>query len=660
MKCIIYCVFACIIIPCLTYKTHLNGTLQYTAVENIVWVSDSDSEYDLHTKVGRTISDVLDLKIDQVNDKLCNEIKKDLSIVDSCQLFHDELKIKLRDSYILDQLDEMANDERLSVGKLTNERVVVDYFSPNVGKMLHMGHIRSLVIGQSLSNLLEFSGSKVFRRNHVGDFGLQCGILMRYLMEYDVRMMEALDVENLPVDRAVKEERKYLGFKIPEVEQDYRERTLHLPLPKFTDNLILSTIDSYYKLAYDKFTEDEEFCRRARYESMLLQNSKSQGQKQWEKLRETCVAHYDDMAYFYYMNGLKTIPESYYNNLADKLIKKLVRQKKAKEEGKEVMINIPDLDSENQEHVDLDDPYDGSKNGVNDEDDGGLHGYGVTEGAESKESDSANKAVLKTAEGSLTYMATDLAALSHRVNWNKPDRIIYVTESNQRPHFEKLYKISKKLNMLNGCRMEHVGFGQVRLEGLGKLRSRSGNKCSLVDITRQVVKLVGDEIVKRGDYLELKRPILSRKIGVGSMIFSDLSVERHSGYNFSLERLMNQGNNGLVTILYAYVRCLSILKKTEQLEQLDKREFRTASERSLGRALLGFENSILSALAMREPHRVCKYLKALAKAFSRFYEETHVIEDNKVHSLSVKLVKLTSRVIEESLKILNIQTVQHL
>ncbi|UKK00765.2 arginyl-tRNA synthetase [Theileria orientalis] len=644
MKCIIFCVFTCIIIPCLAYKTHLNGTLQYTAVENIVWVSDSDSEFDLHTKVGRSISEVLDLKIDQVNDKLCNEIKKDLSIVDSCQLLHDELKVKLRDSYILDQLDEMANDERLSVGKLTNERVVVDYFSPNVGKMLHMGHIRSLVIGQSLSNLLEFSGSKVFRRNHVGDFGLQCGILMRYLMEYDVRMMEALDVENLPRDRATKEERKILGFVIPEIEQDYRDRTLHLPLPTFTDNLILSTIDSYYKLAYDKFNEDEEFCRRARYEAMLLQNSKSQGQKEWEKLRDTCVGHYDDMACFYYMNGLKTIPESYYKNVADKLIKKLVTEKKAKEEGKEVIINIPDLDCENEEQDDL----------------GGIDGEQVTECTESKDSDSVNKAVLKTAEGSLTYMATDLAALSHRVNWNKPDRIIYVTDSNQRPHFEKLYKISKKLNMLNGCKMEHVGFGQVGLEGVGKLRSRSGKNCSLVDITKQVVKLVGDELVKRGDYLELKRPILSRKIGVGSMIFSDLSVERESGYNFSVERLMNQGNNGLISILYAYVRCLSILKKTEQLDSLEKREFRNTSERNLGRALLGFENAILSALAMREPHRVCKYLRALSKAFSRFYEDTHVIEDNKVYSLSVKLVKLTSRVIEESLKILNIQTVQHL
>ncbi|BAM39516.1 arginyl-tRNA synthetase [Theileria orientalis strain Shintoku] len=643
MKCVICCVFTCIIIPCLAYKTHLNGTLQFTSVENIVWVTDSDPEFDLHTKVGRTISDVLDLKIDQVNDRLCNEIKKDLSIVDSCQISHDELKVKLRDSYLLDKLDEMEKDERLSVGKLTNEKVVVDYFSPNVGKMLHMGHIRSLVIGQSLSNLLEFSGSKVCRRNHVGDFGLQCGILMRYLMEYDVRMMEALEVESLPRDRAIKEERKYFGFKIPEMEEDYRERTLHLPLPTFSDNLILSTVDSYYKLACNKFTEDEEFCRRARHEAMLLQNSKSQGQKQWEKLRNTCVGHYEDMAYFYYMDGLKTIPESYYKNVADELISKLVRENKAREEGKEVLVNIPGLYRESEEQEDLDD-LDGEE----------------SEAAESEDSDSVNKAVLRTAEGSLTYMATDLAALSHRVSWNKPDRVIYVTESNQRPHFKKLYKIAKKLDMLNGCKVEHVGFGQVRLEGAGKLRSRSGSKCSLVDITKQVVKLVGDEIVKRGDYLELKRPLLSRKIGVGSMIFSDLSVERHSGYNFSLERLMNQGNNGLIAILYAYVRCLSLLKKTEQLEPLEKREFRNASERNLGRSLLGFENTVLSAVATREPHRVCRYLRALCKAFSRFYEDTQVIEDGKAYSLSVRLVKLTSRVIEEALKILNIQPVQHL
>lgn len=135
--------------------------------------------------------------------------------------------------------------------------------------------------------------------------------------------------------------------------------------------------------------------------------------------------------------------------------------------------------------------------------------------------------------------------------------------------------------------MEHVGFGQICLEGSGKIRSRTGNTCTLDDITRQVVKLVTDHMVKRGDYLQLKSPVLSRKIGifivipilyiifinkycvgVGSILFSDLSVEPKSGYNFSIERLMNQGYNLLISILYSYVRCQSILKRCESLPQI--------------------------------------------------------------------------------------------
>ncbi|XP_953751.1 arginyl-tRNA synthetase, putative [Theileria annulata] len=569
------------------------------------------------------------------------KIKKELSTVGGCKITHDTLNIKLRDQYIIDQLNVMSESDRLNVGKLTDETVLVDYFSPNVGKNLHMGHIRSLGLGQAISNLLDFSGSKVIRRNHVGDFGLQSGIIMRYIIEYDTRAMEALNPATC--NRSFMRELfryQQIGFSPLEYSYEYNTKNLTLSFPLFAYGLVVDTIDDYYKLAFEKFSSDQEFARRAKIETYLLQNEKSFANPQWENVNHISLVQYNDILDYYYIKGLKNIPESLYKNVTNRLIEELIKEKKVDQNDKEVVYTISKSSKQ----------------------------HNKPDNSDNVEVKKEDKTVLRTREGSLTYMATDLGALSHRIGWNKPDRIIYVTENNQKSHFQKLYtiiyvqlyKIAKKLNILKTCKMEHVGFGQIGLEGTGKIRSRTGNTCTIKDITKQVVELVTEKFVKRGDYLRLKHPIAARKIGVGSILFSDLSVEPKSGYNFSIERLMNQGYNLLIAILYSYVRSKSILERCESLPQIPSNEFRNEYERKLGMLLLGFENMIAASISMREPHRVCKYLTNLSKGFNQFYEKTPVIVDDKVNSLSYKLVKMTSKAIEIGLDILNIQTVKQL
>eukprot|EP00375_Theileria_parva_P003859 XP_766545.1 arginyl-tRNA synthetase [Theileria parva strain Muguga] len=639
MICIIFVIF---INFCTAFNGNVNKSLQFTNLENIVFVSELDGEFDLHTKVARTISDLLNLNLDQTNERLSYEIKKELSTVGACKITHDCLNIKLRDEYIIDQLNLMSESDRLNVGKLTDETVLVDYFSPNVGKNLHMGHIRSLGIGQAISNLLHFSGSKVIRRNHVGDFGLHSGIIMRYIIEYDTRAMEALNPATCDSVRLRETTRQLVaGFSPLNFSHDYNVKNLTLPYPTFAYGLVLETMDDYYKLAFEKFSSDQEFAKRAKIETCLLQNEKSFAFPQWQNVTKVSLAKYNDLLDYFYIKGLKNIPESLYKNVTNRFINELIKDNQVKQNDKEVVYTIPKSSK-------TDDNTDSTENTRNSD---SAEGVGVK---------NEDKTVLITREGSLTYMSTDLGALSYRVNWHKPDRIIYVTENNQKSHFKKLYKISKKLKLLKKCKMEHVGFGQICLEGSGKIRSRTGNTCTLDDITRQVVKLVTDHMVKRGDYLQLKSPVLSRKIGVGSILFSDLSVEPKSGYNFSIERLMNQGYNLLISILYSYVRCQSILKRCESLPQIPSNEFRNEYERKLGLVLLGFENIIATSISLREPHRVCKYLTNLSREFNQFYEKTPVIADDKVNSLSLKLVKITSRAIEIGLGILNIQTVKRL
>ncbi len=95
------------------------------------------------------------------------------------------INITLSSEWIANSLDTIRGDERLGIGKKENPvRVVVDYSGPNMAKQMHVGHLRSTIIGDTLANLLTFLGDEVIRQNHIGDWGTQFGMLIAYLEEF--------------------------------------------------------------------------------------------------------------------------------------------------------------------------------------------------------------------------------------------------------------------------------------------------------------------------------------------------------------------------------------------------------------------------------------------------------------------------------------------
>ncbi|TVQ20858.1 MAG: arginine--tRNA ligase [Leptolyngbya sp. DLM2.Bin15] len=94
------------------------------------------------------------------------------------------INLKLRTDYLQDQLRQMHQSDRLGVAPTpTPQRVIVDFSSPNIAKEMHVGHLRTTIIGDSLARLLEFRGHDVLRLNHVGDWGTQFGMLITHLRD---------------------------------------------------------------------------------------------------------------------------------------------------------------------------------------------------------------------------------------------------------------------------------------------------------------------------------------------------------------------------------------------------------------------------------------------------------------------------------------------
>ena len=89
------------------------------------------------------------------------------------------INITIKPLYIAQQIQSIHQDERLGVQKVTNQQnIVVDFSSPNIAKEMHVGHLRSTIIGDSIARILEFRGYQVLRLNHVGDWGTQFGMLI--------------------------------------------------------------------------------------------------------------------------------------------------------------------------------------------------------------------------------------------------------------------------------------------------------------------------------------------------------------------------------------------------------------------------------------------------------------------------------------------------
>jgi arginyl-tRNA synthetase len=155
------------------------------------------------------------------------------------------INLKYKASYLNTQLAAMQQDDRLGIPPVSQaQRVVVDFSSPNIAKEMHVGHLRSTIIGDSIARVLEFQGHDVLRLNHVGDWGTQFGMLITYLREVAPEALVTADA------------------------------------------IDLGDLVAFYKKAKARFDEDEAFQLTAREEVVKLQSGDADSRKAWQLLCE--------------------------------------------------------------------------------------------------------------------------------------------------------------------------------------------------------------------------------------------------------------------------------------------------------------------------------------------------------------------------------------
>lgn len=184
------------------------------------------------------------------------KIVEELDLIDVCQTVEVSgpgfINLTLKDARIAAEATAMAADSRLGVPLQEPQRIPIDYSAPNVAKEMHVGHLRTTVVGDALARTLEHLGHHVLRQNHIGDWGTPFGMLIEHLLDVGEGSEDAHLIETDP--------------------------------------------NSFYRAARTKFDADDRFASRARARVVALQSGDGQTLRLWRELVELSK-HYFNRIY---------------------------------------------------------------------------------------------------------------------------------------------------------------------------------------------------------------------------------------------------------------------------------------------------------------------------------------------------------------------------
>ncbi|XP_078041342.1 arginine--tRNA ligase-like protein [Augochlora pura] len=468
------------------------------------------------------------------------------------------------------------------------QKVIVDFSSPNIAKEMHVGHLRSTIIGESIARLLEYLGHDVLRINHVGDWGTQFGMLIAHLQD---RFPHYLNVS-----------------------------------PPITD------LQSFYKESKKRFDEDQEFKKRAYQCVVKLQAFDTDMIKAWQLI---CDVSRKDFGKVYDRLDIKLIErgESFYQKHMECLVKDLeLRGLLEEDNGRKVMW--------------------------------------------SKRENEIPLTIIKS-DGGFTYDTSDLAALKQRLEEEKADWIIYVTDGGQSMHFQVLVHCGERAGILKNChRIDHVGFGVVLGQDKKKFKTRSGDTVKLIDLLdeglrRALQKLKEKERDKVLTEEELKKA--QESIAYGCIKYADLSHNRNHDYVFSFDKMLEDKGNTAVYLLYALTRIRSIARaanisqeKLRELAQNTPISLDHEKEWKLAKVLIKFPDVLIKISKDLYLHQLCEYCYEIACAFTDFYDNCYCVEKNehgeivKINMGRMLLTEATAIIMEKCFSILGLKPVERM
>lgn len=267
--------------------------------------------------------------------------------------------------------------------------------------------------------------------------------------------------------------------------------------------------------------------------------------------------------------------------------------------------------------------------------------------------------IIQKSNGSSIYATRDLEAILYRARTYNYDKCLYVTGSEQNLHFKQIFAVAKYLDLdekyING--LQHISYGMYRLKE-GKMSTRKGNFVKVEDILNESIEKAKSKVLEKNPDLENIDEV-SKKVGIGAVIFSDLYNSRVKDEVFDIDEMLEFQGETCPYIQYMYVRINSIIEKSNQNVLINDINYSKLSDElsySIVKLLYNFTDIVYQASEKNEPYILSRYLIDLAQSYSAFYNQNKVLsDDEEERKARLYLVNIVGNVLKKGCELLGIQ-----
>ena len=601
--------------------------------------------------------------------KIAQQLVDRIDVADLCEVPEIAgpgfINLRVKDGALASQLQTtLLDEERLGIPAASKPRTyVLDYSSPNVAKPMHVGHIRSTVIGDALCNVLRQLGHRVISDNHIGDWGTQFGMILYGTRHFaDAQALEKVTVAQLSqLYKMVHQLIEYHAArdeKIPAIEQRIIEiatsleemhEATELEEPKERKKAakrlrqaetqlsdLRATLDDLRKQVVAVEADPELALLSAEHpmiasevlaETAALHAGDATNRALWNRILPPCMEEINETYRRLGVTFDHTLGESFYHDRLAEIVTDLTNRQIVR-------------DSDGAKCVFID----GAKVPF----------------------------IVQKQDGAFLYATTDLATIQYRMQEWSPDAILYIVDHRQSFHFEQLFA-TVRLWGFQEVELEHVSFGTVLGEDGRPYKTRSGTAVGLSGLLDEAVeraqKIVSDNDDDRDKPLldPQERRQVAERIGIGAIKYADLAHNRTSDYVFSYDKMLAMTGNTAAYMQYSYARVRSIFAKGKvDLDALRASGapvmLERPEERALAIALLQFSEALERVAEDYRPNHLTAYLFDLASKYSSFFENCPVLkaEGQELRTSRLLLCDLTARTIARGLQLLGIEVVEQM
>lgn len=506
------------------------------------------------------------------------------------------INFNISKEYLTKYCNDIINDEKFGCTMENDKTVVIDYGGPNIAKPLHVGHLRPAIIGESVKRIHKFFENKVIGDVHLGDWGLQMGLVIE---ELKVRHPE-WDYFN---ENFEGEYPKEALFTVTDLEEIYPCASAKT---KVSENATQEEIE-----------KANEYKENARRNTAYLQEHKKGYYDLWKKIVEISVADLKE--------NYKKLDVHFDLWLGESDSQKYVKP----------MVNkMQDL-------------------GIIYESDGAM----VVDVQEPEDTTTINPCMVLKSGGVSCYQTTDLATIMQRQIDFSPNEIIYVVDKRQELHFVQVFRCARKAKLVDdNTNLVFLGFGTMNGKDGKPFKTRNGGVMRLESLIGEINNQVYLKMDNTKEMKDEDKKEISKIVGLAALKYADLSNQISKDYIFDVDKFTSfEGKTGPY-ILYTLVRIKSILNKYFENNELKEKRILAPKENIEKEILLTISkySQILEESYKEDaPSKICTYLYELANNFNSYYQKVKILQgDSQRLESNITLLILLKKIFENGIDLL--------